>query len=87
MVPDKLITHVTALCDEGCAGKYGDLASTIKDPDDVFREHLGLAIDEQCHSTGRVVTLTELEKMLDDPCPALAAVARDWARHVSKENE
>ena len=83
MVPEKLITHVTALCDDGCAGKYGDLASTYKDPDAVFRENLGEALGP----LGRQVTLEELEKMLESPSPALAALARDWQAHVSKENK
>jgi len=82
MVPEKLITHVTALCDDGCAGKYGDLASTYKDPDAVFRENLGEALSP----LGRQVTPEELDRMLDAPSPALAALARDWSAHVSKEN-
>ena len=82
MVPEKLITHVTALCDDGCAGKYGDLASTYKDPDAVFRENLGEALSP----LGRQVTPEELDRMLGAPSPALAALARDWSAHVSKEN-
>lgn len=82
MVPEKLITHVTALCDEGCAGKYGDLADTYRDPDEVFRENLGEALGP----LARVVTLDQLEAMLNEPSPALAALARDWHTHVQKEN-
>lgn len=81
MVPCEMITHVTALCDDGCAGKYGDLASTYQDPDSVFRENLGEALSP----LGRTVTLEELNRMLEQPSPALAALARDWERHVSKE--
>jgi hypothetical protein len=82
MVSEKLITHVTALCDRGCSGKYGDLADTFKDPDQVFRENLGEALSP----LGRQVTAEELHRMLEDPSPALAALARDWNAHVSKEN-
>lgn len=82
MVPEKLITHVTALCDEGCAGKYGDLAATYRDADEIFRENLGEALGP----LGRTVTLGQLEAMLEEPSPALAALARDWYAHVSKEN-
>ena len=82
VVPEKHITNVTALCDHGCSGKYGDLASTYKDPDAVFRENLGEALSP----LGRQVTVEELEALLEDRSPALAAAVRDWQRHASKEN-
>ena len=43
MVPESHITHVFALCDQGCAGKYGDTANGHADPDYVFRANLAEA--------------------------------------------
>jgi hypothetical protein len=82
MVPEKLITNVTALCDDGCSGKYGALADQMVDPDAIFREHLGEALGP----LGHVVTPEELDRMLQEPSPALRALARDWHAHASKEN-
>jgi hypothetical protein len=86
MVPARLITHVTALCDTGgCAEKYGNTANALlMDPDGEYRIKLG----EEITKLGRPVTVEELDEMVrhNDVSPALAALFRDWQVRVSKEN-
>ena len=64
LVPEAHITHVFALCDQGCAGKYGDMAHTYVDPDAVYRER---ASDAALKKYGRPLTPGEVERELSDP--------------------
>ena len=86
LVPARLITHVTALCDTGCAGKYGDLAHHYVDADAKFRADAAEVVSGISKKLGRPVTLPELEKMIEEQgTSALAALARDWQARLSKE--
>lgn len=81
MVPESHITHVFALCDHGCAGKYGDTAHEYVDPDAIYRER---ACAEAIAKYGRPLTPAEVEKELESTSP-IAAIARDWRAYASKE--
>ena len=84
MVPAHAITHVTALCDHGCAGKYGDLAHTYADVDSAFKVNAAEATAALVAKLGRPVTAEELDRLTQEPASPLAAVARDWQAHVRK---
>jgi hypothetical protein len=82
MVPEHHITHVFALCDQGCAGKYGDAAHEYVDPDAIYRE---LASAEALAKYGRPLTPAEVEKELEGSSP-IALIARDFRAYASKES-
>jgi hypothetical protein len=82
MVPESHITHVFALCDHGCAGKYGDAAHAYVDPDAVYRD---LACAEAIEKYGRPLTPAEVARELESGTP-IAAIARDWHVHALKES-
>jgi DNA-directed RNA polymerase subunit N (RpoN/RPB10) len=84
MVPDTLITHVSALCDDGCSDKYGHTAHFYVDADAKFRTDQLEAAQKVTDRLGRPVTAAELDEMAKDACSPLAAVARDWQAHVRK---
>jgi hypothetical protein len=85
MVPATTITHVTALCDHGCAGQYGDLAHTYVDGDEKYKLDAAEAMAKLVARLGRPVTAAELDEIAKDSTSPLAAVARDWRARVSKE--
>jgi hypothetical protein len=85
MVSAEAITHVTALCDQGCAGKYGDLAHTYVDGDEKYKQDAAEVVSKLVAQLGRPVTAAELEQLVKEPASPLAAVARDWNARVSKE--
>ncbi len=74
MVPEHHITHVFALCDQGCAGKYGDGAHHYVDPDAIYRER---ATEEVFLKHGRPLTAAEVTRAVENNS-ALRALARDW---------
>lgn len=75
VVPESHITHVFVLCDQGCAGKFGDLAHTYADPDELFRRN---ATEAQLEKFGRLLTPEEVEKAIEDRDSVFAALMRDW---------
>lgn len=82
-VPASMITHVTALCDQGCAGKFGDEAHFYADGDTKIRQDGVEAVADLMKKLGRPVTLAELDRRAsEDSTSALAAVARDWNARV-----
>jgi hypothetical protein len=81
MVPESHITHVFALCDQGCAGKYGDAAHKYIDPDAVYAD---IATAEAFAKYGRPLTPAEVEKELEGGGP-IAAITRDWQAYARKE--
>jgi hypothetical protein len=84
LVPAALITHVTALCDTGCAGKYGDLAHFYVDADAKFRANAIEAVAELVKKLGRPVTADELDRIAkEDATSSLAAVYRDWQARLT----
>jgi len=83
LVPASMITHVTALCDHGCAGKYGDEAHFYADGDTKIRQDGVEAVAALIKKLGRPVTLAELERRVSEETTSpLAAVARDWNARV-----
>lgn len=83
MVPEKMITHVFALCDGKCSTVWGHVAHGWTDPDAKVRTDLAEAMRTDY---GRLLTQVELYEALDHPKQSLAAVARDWAQRQRKEN-
>jgi hypothetical protein len=79
LVPESHITHVFALCDHGCAGKYGDAAHGMVDPDAIYRER---ATEAALKKYGRPLTQAEIERELDDRDSALGKIAREWHARV-----
>jgi hypothetical protein len=79
MVPENHISHVFALCDRGCAGKYGDLAHSYVDPDEIFRRQ---ATEEQLTKFGRLLTAEEVTLELEKRESLLAALAKDWQKRM-----
>jgi hypothetical protein len=85
LVPATLITHVTALCDTGCAGKYGDLAHFYVDADAKFCANALEAVAELAKKLGRPVTAVELDRMAkEDSTSPIAALYRDWQTRTAK---
>jgi hypothetical protein len=82
MVPESHITHVFALCDHGCAGKYGDGAHHFVDPDAIYREK---ATAEALAKYGRALTQAEAQRELDNVSSPIAKIAKDWQNRVRKE--
>lgn len=83
MVPESHITHVFALCDNGCAGKYGDTAHEYVDPDAIYRER---ATAEALKKYGRALTPAEVERELDNVSSPIAKIAKEWQDRVRKES-
>lgn len=86
MVPAKLITHVTAVCDPCAETHWAELTNCV-DADQKFRSDLEEATADLRTKLGRPVTLAELERIVQEaPSSPIAATIRDWQAHASKEN-
>jgi hypothetical protein len=87
LVPESHITHVTALCDSGCSGKYGHTAHLSADRDTALRQGVAEVHGELVRKLGRPITATELDEMARSGAePKLAALYRDWQARVRQES-
>lgn len=81
MVPESHVSFVFALCDQGCAGRWGDLAHTYVDPDELYRRYM---IEAQIEGFGRLLTPEEVTRELAQRESAMAKLAADFAAHVAR---
>jgi hypothetical protein len=80
MVAENDVTFLFTLCQE-CADEFGPIAHTYMEPDYVFWERVETAQREEF---GRLLTIEELGKQLEDSSSTLAKLADEWRAHVRK---
>lgn len=72
-VPEENMTYAFYLCDDPCATQYGEIASTMCIPDDVFYAKVA---ELQTEKYGRMLSPVEMVSELDNPDSSLSRMAQ-----------
>lgn len=77
-VKEEEMTFAFVLCND-CAEKFGPIAGTYQEPDQVFFERIA-----QEREAAKLEDPVEFAKALEDPSTPLGKLAAEWQKHVTR---